>query len=161
MKTYAAALLFAAITCAAQEHETPGMNKASFDDSGKKDRLLFTLRSDQGTPPPENLPVEKQPVPIQSPAPVYPETARRTGLEGTAWVKLWIDVRGNAHQAVVIKSDNDIFNQPSIDAAMQWTFKPAMLHDKPVAVWVTIPFKYKLSKSGTGNPGGEGKRPTK
>ncbi len=33
----------------------------------------------------------------------------------------------------------------TISAAKKWKFTPAMLSGKPVKVWVTIPFKYKLS----------------
>jgi TonB family protein len=64
--------------------------------------------------------------------------------KGTVWVKLWVDEKGNVREATVLKSDAEILNQPSIDAAMKWKFEPAILKGQPVDVWVTIPFKFKL-----------------
>jgi outer membrane biosynthesis protein TonB len=29
---------------------------------------------------------------------------------------------------------------------MKWVFKPATLNGKPVAVWVNIPFRFKLAE---------------
>jgi TonB family protein len=77
--------------------------------------------------------------------PKYPELATRAGLEGTVWVKLWIDEAGKVVKADVTKSDVEMFNEPAIEAAMQWTFRPALLKGKPVAVWVSVPFRFKLA----------------
>lgn len=76
--------------------------------------------------------------------PVYPEQARQSGLEGTVYLKVLVDQSGMPVKTEIIKSTNDIFNQPAIDAAMKFTFTPAIKDNKPVAVWVVIPFKYKL-----------------
>lgn len=97
-------------------------------------------------PPPDFVPVEKQPVPIKSPSPQYPEIARRAGVEGTVWVKIWVDKEGKPVKAIVQKSDAELFNQPAIDAAMQWRFTPAVMNNGPVAVWVSIPFKFRLNQ---------------
>jgi outer membrane biosynthesis protein TonB len=35
---------------------------------------------------------------------------------------------------------------------MKWKFKPAMMDGKPVAVWVTIPFKFKMDNPKTNKP---------
>ncbi len=98
-------------------------------------------------PPPDFVPVEKQPVPIKNPPPAYPEIARRAGVEGTVWVKIWVDKEGKAKKAQVIKSDAELFNQNAIDAALQWQFTPAVMNNGPVAVWVSIPFKFKLNQA--------------
>lgn len=98
-------------------------------------------------PPPDFVPVEKQPQPLpgNNPSPVYPEIARRAGVEGTVWVKIWVDKEGNPKKAQVLKSDAELFNQPAIDAAMRWKFTPAIMNNGPVAVWVSIPFKFRLN----------------
>ncbi len=100
---------------------------------------------DEG-PPADFVPVEKNPVPVKQIAPAYPEIARRAGVEGTVWVKIWVDKEGKAKRAQVLKSDAELFNQPSIDAAMKWVFTPAIMNNGPVAVWVSIPFKFKLNQ---------------
>lgn len=93
------------------------------------------------------IPVDKIPQVINTISPHYPELARKAGIEGTAYVKVLVNTEGNPQKAVVIKSDNEIFNQTSIDAAMQFKFTSAEKDNKPVAVWVVIPFRYRLDGS--------------
>jgi protein TonB len=95
-------------------------------------------------PPPEFLEVEVPPEITTRTNPVYPEDALKQGLNGTVWVKIWVDKSGKPRAVAAVKSTNEIFNQSALDAARQWQFSPARLHDKPVDVWVTIPFKYTL-----------------
>ncbi|OYV86378.1 MAG: hypothetical protein B7Z63_04115, partial [Ignavibacteriae bacterium 37-53-5] len=90
-------------------------------------------------PPPDFVPVEKEPQIIKQVIPKYPELAQRAGIEGRVIVKIWVDKDGKPHKAIVMKSDAEIFNQPSIDAAMQYRFTPAIMNKGPVAVWVVIP----------------------
>ncbi len=93
----------------------------------------------------EFIPVEKEPQVVKSVQPVYPELAKRAGVEGTVWVKILVDKKGKPLKAVVIKSDSDVFNQPAKNAAMQFIFTPAIQHKAPVMVWVVVPFKFKLN----------------
>jgi len=95
-------------------------------------------------PPADYVPYEKAPEAVKQIQPKYPDLATRAGLEGTVWVKIWVDKEGRPKKAVVQKSDAEIFNQPSTDAAMQWVFTPAMMKNGPVSVWVSIPFRFKL-----------------
>lgn len=96
--------------------------------------------------PPDFVPVEQQPVPVKQVNPEYPEIARRAGVEGTVWVKILVDKEGRAKKAVIMKSDNDIFNENAIKAALGWVFTPAMMNNGPVAVWAAVPFRFKLNK---------------
>ena len=104
------------------------------------------VKVDEDLPPADFKPVEKYPVPLTTVAPEYPEIARRAGIEGTVWVKIWVTKEGKVKTAQVVKSDAEIFNQAAIDAAMQWRFTPAVMNNGPVAVWVSIPFKFKLNQ---------------
>jgi TonB family protein len=89
-------------------------------------------------------PVEKLPVPVIQPVPNYPEIPLRAGIEGTVWLRIWVTKEGKAKKAEVVKTDSELFNQAAIDAAMKWVFTPAVMNNGPVAVWVTIPFKFQL-----------------
>jgi protein TonB len=100
----------------------------------------------QDADPPDFVPVEKQPVPVKQVQPVYPEIARRAGVEGTVWVKILVDKEGKAKKAVVMKSDAEIFDEPAKQAALQWVFTPAMMNNGPVSVWAAVPFRFKLNK---------------
>ena len=91
--------------------------------------------------------VDKMPQVITPIVPHYPELAKRAGVEGTVYVKTLVNAEGMPVKAVVIKSDNEIFNQPSIDAAMNFRFSAAYKGYMSVPVWVVIPFKYKLDGS--------------
>jgi protein TonB len=96
--------------------------------------------------PADFVPVEKQPTPVKQVKPEYPEIARRAGVEGTVWVKILVDKEGKAKKAVIVKSDAEIFNDPAKEAALQWVFTPAMMNNGPVAVWVSVPFRFNLNK---------------
>ncbi len=131
----------------ADGYEPQILNNVYFKE-GKNGGGFFALQKVSQGPPLDFVPVDVQPQLLSSnnPAPVYPEEARKQKIEGTVWVKMWIDKKGNARRVEILKSDAEIFNQASIDAAMKWKFSPAMLKGEPVDVWVSIPFKFKLSK---------------
>ena len=101
---------------------------------------------DDDTPPPIFRPVEAWPQVVKQVIPKYPELAQRAGIEGRVIVKIWVDKNGAPHQAIVMKSDAEIFDQPAVDAAMQYRFTPAIMNKGPVAVWVVIPFTFKLKQ---------------
>lgn len=105
----------------------------------------FKVLSDDA-PPPDFVPVEKEPQVIKQVKPAYPELAQRAGIEGRVIVKIWVDRDGKPHKAVVMKSDAEIFNKAAVDVAMQYRFTPAIMNHGPVAVWVVIPFTFKLTK---------------
>ncbi len=94
--------------------------------------------------PPDFQPVEKNPVPIKAPSPAFPDNARRIGIEGTVWVKMLVDKEGKVKKALVMKSDNPMFDEAATSAALQWVFTPAVMNNGPVPVWVSQPFRFKL-----------------
>lgn len=88
--------------------------------------------------------IEKYPVQINGIAPNYPEIARKAGVEGTVWVKLWITKEGKVKKVEIVKSDNTLFNEAALEAASKWTFTPGIMNNMPIAVWVTVPFKFQM-----------------
>jgi TonB family protein len=103
------------------------------------------ISPDLSDPPIDRPPLyEKEPVAVITPLPPYPETPHRLGIEGYAFVKVLVTKEGRVKRAVILKSDCDMFVQPSIDAAMKWVFTPALMNGNPVPVWVAIPFKFRL-----------------
>ncbi len=113
-------------------------------DLGAGVQIEQDIRIDDDRPPDDFVPVEKQPIVVKEVKPVYPELAQRAQMEGTVWVKIWVDKEGKARKVVVLKSDAEIFNEAATSAAMQWVFTPAIMNNGPVAVWVSIPFRFKL-----------------
>jgi len=102
------------------------------------------LQIEEEGPPPDFVPYDKEPQIVKRVNPVYPEIARKAGLEGTVWVKIWVGKDGKPQKVVIQKSASEIFDQAAIDAANQYLFTPAMIQNKPVDVWVSIPFHFRL-----------------
>jgi protein TonB len=90
------------------------------------------------------VPVEEQPVLVEKEVPPYPELARLAKIEGTVIVRVLVGKDGKVKDAVLGKSVNGILDEAAMDAARRCVFKPAMQNKKPVAVWVAIPFAFKL-----------------
>lgn len=108
--------------------------------------LLFAQASSvQQKPQDQKVAYDQPPEPTKQATPKYPEEASSKGIEGTVWTKVWIDATGTVTKATVTKSDAKVFDQPTIDAAMKWKFKPAKKDGKAIAVSVSIPFKFALS----------------
>ncbi len=103
------------------------------------------LKIDDDGPPPDFVPYEKEPTIVKRVEPKYPDIALRAGLEGNVFVKVWVDKEGKVRKVVILKSDAEIFNQAAEDAAKQWIFTPAVMQKGPVSVWVSIPFRFRLS----------------
>jgi TonB family protein len=89
--------------------------------------------------------VEREPIPVKRVNPVYPEVARAAGLTGKVVANLWIDKKGKVHEVRIMESTSEMFNQAVIDAASRYVFEPAMMNQGPVAVWVAVPFVFKLN----------------
>ena len=75
--------------------------------------------------------------------PVYPDLARRLGIEGTVVVRVLIDKKGNVEKAEIFKSI-PMLDSAALAAARQCKFKPGQQRDKKVKVWMAIPFTFKL-----------------
>jgi len=95
--------------------------------------------------------VDKYPELVHAEKPVYPDEAKQKKIEGKVYVKVLVDKDGNVKKTVIIKSDNEIFNQPAIDATMKSTFTPALLNKVPLAVWVVLPYRFTLDKTDDGS----------
>jgi protein TonB len=103
------------------------------------------LKIDDDVAPPDFVPYEKEPTVVKKVEPKYPDLALRAGLEGTVYVKVWVDKEGKVRKVVLLKSDAPIFEDAAIAAAKQWVFTPAVMQKGPVSVWVSIPFKFRLT----------------
>ncbi len=115
--------------------------------SGRGDSLVVTdIRFDDEPDINAFIAVEREPVPVKKVIPVYPEIAKRAGVEGKVYIKALVDKEGKVKRAVVLKSDAEIFNQSAYDAVYQWVFTPAVMNNGPVAVWVVVPFNFQLKK---------------
>jgi len=126
-------------TIASQEEiaqTTPGV------DAGKGDLVV--------APPSDDLPqfgeyvyVEELPEAITKVTPDYPDIAREAGVDGVVLVQALVGKDGKVKDVRVVKPI-PMLNDAAIAAIKQWVFKPALSNNKPVAVWVAVPVRFKL-----------------
>ena len=90
--------------------------------------------------------IESQPEFIHREPAVYPEIARKMGLQGRVTVEVTIDAQGKPIQAKVVKSASDVFNESAVEAVMKYTFKPAMMSTGPVTSKIMIPIDFRMSR---------------
>ena len=89
--------------------------------------------------------VEQKPVLTKQVSPKYPEVSRKAGLEGKVFVKFAVGRDGRVSRVAVLKGQ-EIFREAAVAAVQQFVFRPAVQNDKPVAVWMTMPISFRLTK---------------
>lgn len=75
---------------------------------------------------------------------VYPETAKRSGIQGKVFVLAFIDENGDVKEAKIIKGIGGGCDEAAMNAVKQVKFIPGKQEGKPVKVQVTIPILFKL-----------------
>lgn len=77
--------------------------------------------------------------------PVYPQAAEHAGAEGKTVLECIVDRQGKTSvQEVSQSAGNAELDQAARDAVSTWTFTPATLDGKPVAVYYTLTINWKL-----------------
>jgi protein TonB len=77
--------------------------------------------------------------------PLYPESARTTGAQGTTLLKLHILENGKVGEVQIEKSaGHPDLDTAAVDAVRKWLFEPARMGRQRVAVWVLLPVKFEL-----------------
>ena len=74
--------------------------------------------------------------------PIYPEAAKKLGIEGTVVLSVTLDDKGSIVKARVIKSIPEL-DQAAIDTLKQWKYEPMTVNGvpKPIVFTVSIEFK--------------------
>lgn len=101
---------------------------------------ITDIRQTRNDQPPEILHKEN---------PIYPGVAKKVGIRGRVILEIIIDKQGNVIQAKVVKSDHNLLNQPSINAALECKFTPGIKNGKPVKSKIFLNYLFELK---SGNP---------
>lgn len=75
---------------------------------------------------------------------IYPEIAKRAGIEGKVYVKAFVDEKGNVTKVEVVKGIGAGCDEAAEKAVKETKFKPGKQRGKPVKVQVMIPVVFKL-----------------
>ncbi|MCK4530791.1 MAG: energy transducer TonB [Candidatus Marinimicrobia bacterium] len=78
---------------------------------------------------------------------VYPDSAKRAGVEGIIVVQCHIDEYGLVQETKILKGMPGIgLDEAAMDAIKKTKWKPAVQGDRNVGVWIAIPVTFKLDK---------------
>ncbi len=77
---------------------------------------------------------------------VYPEIAKRAGVEGTVYVEAFVDESGIVTRTSVVKGIGAGCDEAAQSAVMKTRFKPGKQRGKPVKVRMSIPIRFRLQK---------------
>ncbi len=75
---------------------------------------------------------------------VYPEKARKLGLEGRVYVRFKVDVDGRVREGYVEKGKYKLLNDAAIDAIKKTRFNPAVKNGEPISVWTSETIEFRL-----------------
>ena len=76
-------------------------------------------------------------------APVYPEAALRTGIQGRVWLIALVDTSGRVMEANVTHGIPEL-NDAALEAARDWRFEPRTLRGTPCRFRVLVPILFTL-----------------
>lgn len=74
----------------------------------------------------------------------YPSLAKKAGIQGRVIVRVLVGEDGKYRKHVVRKSPHEILTEAVEKELPNLEFTPSMQAGKPVKVWVTIPFEFRL-----------------
>jgi len=113
----------------------------------------------EAPPPPPKDEIEEEPTYFvaveEMPAPIggikaiqekiiYPEIAKRAGVEGKVYVLAFVNEQGEVTKAQIIKGIGAGCDEAALDAVLKTKFTPGKQRGKPVKVQVSIPIIFKL-----------------
>jgi len=76
---------------------------------------------------------------------VYPEIAKRAGVEGKVYILAYVDENGNVTKTEVLKGIGAGCDEAAEKAVRETKFKPGKQRGKPVKVKVAVPIIFKLN----------------
>ncbi len=82
---------------------------------------------------------------------VYPEIAKKAGIEGRVFVQFVIDEKGNVTNPIVLKGIGGGCDEAALDAVKKAKFTPGKQRGRPVRVQYSIPIVFRLTASDRGN----------
>jgi len=80
-------------------------------------------------------------------APIYPQNARRRGIEGNCIVQFDVSAQGTTKNIEILDCDSTYFHRSSINATSRFRYRPRIIDGKPVEVrGVKTRFSYRLDQ---------------
>ncbi|MDO4204020.1 MAG: TonB family protein [Selenomonadaceae bacterium] len=79
--------------------------------------------------------------------PDYPPSARRRGVEGTAYLRILLDKAGVPESVEIMESAGDVYlDEAAAEAVEEWRFSPGLDgQGRPVRCYVQVPVAFRLN----------------
>jgi protein TonB len=77
-------------------------------------------------------------------APVYPEAARKAGVQGTVWMRVHVLADGSVGEASVLAPLAPALDAAALEAVKHWRYTPPVLEGKPTSTWLVVPVQFTL-----------------
>ncbi len=91
--------------------------------------------------------IDTPPRPLAQVPPVYPLSARQSGIEGQVELEFVVTREGLVTEVLVISSQpGNVFVGAARAAVERWRFEPAQRGGEPVAVRVQVPLQFRLDR---------------
>lgn len=84
---------------------------------------------------------------------VYPEIAKRAGIEGTVFVEVFVDENGNVVKTAVVRGIGAGCDEAAMAAVQKLKFQPGRHRGIPVKVRLAIPIRFRLSRTAASKDG--------
>jgi TonB family protein len=111
--------------------------------SGTGDSLVVDTAGAEASPAPDEfVAVDEEPVRLRIDNPVYPDVALAAGIEGTVVVRVLVAKSGKVKDVIVLEGP-EALRQSAENCARTAVFKPAVVDNKPIEVWVMMPITFK------------------
>jgi TonB family protein len=87
----------------------------------------------------------KPPKLVKEVTPVYPEAARKGGVEGVVILEATTDTYGRVDSVKILRGD-PLLGQASVEALKQWVYEPMIIDGKPKPVVFTVTMRFRLDE---------------
>jgi TonB family protein len=87
----------------------------------------------------------KPPKLVKEVAPVYPEAAKKGGIEGVVILEATTDTYGRVASVKILRGD-PLLGQAAVEALEQWVYEPMVINGKPKPVVFTVTMQFKLDE---------------
>jgi TonB family protein len=75
---------------------------------------------------------------------IYPEEAKKRGIEGKVNVRVLVSKSGYPIKYIVESTDSDVLTPAAVTVVMSVKYEPAIQKGKPIDCWVSIPVVFRL-----------------
>ena len=136
-------------------HEPPerAVPRPDFTFDGPVTMTITTIRASEDFPIPIVKPVftgfqvDQQPVITRMIKPVYPFSAKSSGIEGRVVLRFIVDEKGLVQEPVVLEAEpGGVFEESALAAIVKYKFRPAKIGNRPVKCIVKMPIGFTLTE---------------